>query len=195
MEKMTDAQRAAYMQQGDRMQRMQAAAPTAQQSHNVTTQSRNAQAQAGVVAEMKRITDRWAEIDRLNAEQTQDVAVKCAEITARYAPQIAAVPRSDKQKDGDYYTESEQRAVSRLSIAEFSEKLTLWRNLVSTMQGRIKTKMADVARYNELSAQTMASGGVTAISYMRYQIASDYLDLTESVTILPEVTQSQPNIN
>jgi len=189
MENMTDKQKEAYMKQGDRMQRMQAAAPSQQAQVQAQAQAKKAMSQAQVSAEMKKITDRWQEIDRLNTKETQDVAVKVTEIYARYQPQIDAVPRSDKQKDGEYHTEAEQKNVARLCNARDVECYTIWRNQVSQMQGRIKTKMADAARYDELQAQSMSSSGMTAMAKVMpsigFSIAGQYLDVTSSVTSLP----------
>jgi phage host-nuclease inhibitor protein Gam len=194
MEKMTDAQRAAYMQQGDRMQRMQAAAPTAQQQRNARTQARNAQSQANASADLKRITDRWQEIDRLNEKETREVAAKCAEISAKYDPQIAAIVSKGYFDGLTTYTAEETKAagkrVAALRQACNTESYTLWRNQVAKMQGRIKTKMADVARYDELMAQSLSSGGMTstakAMPSIGFEIAGQYLDVASSVTSLPE---------
>ena len=194
MEKMTDAQKAAYMQQGDRMQRMQAAAPTAQQARNARAQSRGAQAKLDAMYEMKRITDRWQEIDRLNEKETREVAAKCAEISDRYDPQIAAIVGKGYFDGLTDYTAEETKAASKrvraLRQACDTERYTLWRNQISKMQGRIKTKMADVSRYDKLLAQSMSADGMTSTAKVMpsigFEIAGQYLDVTSSVTSLPE---------
>jgi hypothetical protein len=189
MEKMTDAQKAAYMQQGDRMKRMEAAAPTAKQQRNVRSQTRKAQAKVDVVAEMKRITDRWAEIDRLNDNDMQALAPKFDEIAAKYRPEMNKI--AAKYFDGKVdATPEEIEAASerhlKLQQAMATENYTLRRSVLPKLQGRIKTKMADVARYDELYAQSMASGGMTAtaqhIPSIGFEIARQYLDMTESIT-------------
>ncbi|MCL2133646.1 MAG: hypothetical protein FWH39_04830, partial [Bacteroidales bacterium] len=191
MEKMNDRQREAYMNQGDRKQRVQAAAnsPQAQnQRAQAQTQAASAQAQAQVSAELKQISDRWQEIDRLNQQETEEVAQKIMEIHARYDPQVAAVRRTGGSH-GDAYTEAEQRTVNSLNAARFTECYTLWRNQVGKMQGRIKTKLADVARYDELTAQSIRASGGTATAQkmpsIGFSIAGQYLDATSSVTTLP----------
>jgi hypothetical protein len=188
MEKMTDAQKAAYMQQGDRMQRMQAAVPNAQQSRNVTAQARNAQAQAGVVAEMKRITDSWLEIDRVNERDAEETAAECAKISDRYQPQMAAIAARYFDGKVDATPEEIEAANVRhknLMTAEATEIYTLQRNRITRQLGRIKTKMADVARYDQLMAQSMASGGLGATSQkipsLGFEIAKEYLDTAGSI--------------
>jgi hypothetical protein len=189
MEKMTDAQKAAYMQQGDRMQRMQAAAPTAQQSRNARTQARGAQAKADAVAEMKKITDRWQEIDRLNEKETREISQKIAEITAMYRPQYPPNAGEIFESGTAQEIKAMEAKVHTVATREANEKYTLWRNQVAKMQGRIKTKMADVARYDELMAQSMSASGMTSTAKVMppigFDIAGQYLDVTSSVTSLP----------
>ncbi|MDR0907985.1 MAG: hypothetical protein LBM63_05215 [Rikenellaceae bacterium] len=190
MEKMSDEQIAAYMQQGDRMQRVQAAAPTAQQSRNIRAKQRDAQEQVDASAEMKRITDRWAEIDRVNQNEVRDVVAKLAELDAKYEGQYPPDAGEVFESGTAAQIEAMSRTVNKIRRAEDSEKFTLWRGAVSRMQGRVKSKMADVARYDQLLAQTMSSGGMTATARtmpsVGYDIAGQYLDLTSSVTKLPE---------
>ena len=183
MEGMTEAQAEAYLNQGDRMERMQAATKP-QQAKSAGKGS----AQTNATAEIKKITDRWTEIRRLNQKETQEVAAKCAEIDARYAPQIAAVPRTGGHHEA-VYTESEQKTLETLNSACRNEKYTIWRNLVSKMQGRVKTMLADVPRYDELQAQLTAANGMAATSKkmpsLGFDVAGEYLNITESATVLP----------
>lgn len=197
MEKMTDAQKAAYLQQGDRMKRMKAAAPSAQQSRDARAQVRNAKAQADDAAEMQKITERWQEIDRLNGKDIQAVAARCAEIAAKYDPQINAIVSKGYFDGLSNFTaaqiEDAAERVGALTRARDTENYTLWRDMLSKMQGRIKTKMADMPRYDELLAQKMADGGLTATAQntpsIGFGIAKEYLDLTGRVTSLPEINQ------
>jgi hypothetical protein len=178
------------MQQGDRMQRVEAAAPTAQQSRNIRARQRDAQSQVDASAEMKRITDRWAEIDRVNQNEIRDVVAKLAELDAKYEGQYPPDWGDVMESGIPAQIEAMSRTVNKIRRAEESEKFTLWRNAVSRMQGRVKTKMADVARYDQLLAQTITSGGMTATARtmpsIGYDIAGQYLDITSSVTELPE---------
>jgi hypothetical protein len=170
-----------------------ATAPTAQQSCNARAEQRGAQAQVDASAEMKRITDRWAEIDRVNENEIRDVVAKLAELDAKYEVQYPPDWGDIMESGTPAQIEATSRTVNGIRRAENSEKFTLWRNAVSRMQGRVKTKMADVARYDELLAQTMTSGGMTATARttpsIGYEIAGQYLDLTSSVTELPEAAQ------
>jgi hypothetical protein len=146
--------------------------------------------QMEATAGMKTITDRWAELDRANREDALAAAEEIDRITARYAPLIAAVPRSDEQKDGLYHNEAEQREVGRLSTAEFTEKYTVWRGVIPAMQARVASKMDDAPRYDQLLAATMAGGGMTGVARtmptVGFDIADQYLDITAGVTTLPQ---------
>ncbi|MDR0938308.1 MAG: hypothetical protein LBN29_02970 [Mediterranea sp.] len=157
-----------------------------------TEKMTDAQARVDASAEMKRITDRWAEIDRVNENEIRDVVAKLAELDAKYGLQYPPNWGDIMESGTAAQIEATSRTVNGIRRAENSEKFTLWRNAVSRMQGRVKTKMADVARYDELLAQTMTSGGMTTTARrmpsIGYEIARQYLNLTSRVTELPEAT-------
>jgi hypothetical protein len=104
---------------------------------------------------MKKITDRWMEIQRLNEKESLEIAAMFAAIDEKYSPQIAAVPRSHPIFGGKemVYSKSEEAIVEKLAFARDSEKYTLWRDQIAKMQGRAKTMLADAGRYDELQAQ------------------------------------------
>ncbi len=193
LEGMTDKQAEAYLQQGDRMQRMQAAAASPQamaRQAETARLTKSVQSQADIAAELKKITDRWAEIDRLNSTDTKEVVLQIDAIHKKYEPQIAAIPRSALVAGHvDAYSESEERAVMGLRSACESECYTLWSNLTGKIQGRIKTKLADAPRYDELMRQQVALSGATATAKVMptvgLGIASDYLSTTSGVTTYP----------
>ncbi|MDR1678811.1 MAG: hypothetical protein LBR81_03440, partial [Prevotellaceae bacterium] len=137
MENMTDAQIEAYMKQGDRMQRMQAAASTPQakkQQAEAQAASKKGMSAQQISTEIQQINSRWQDIDKLNAKETAEAARKIAEIQARYNKQINAIPRSALAGGHEStYSESEQKAVSKLYSARDTECYTLWRNQVSQM--------------------------------------------------------------
>ncbi len=193
MENMTDKQAEAYLQQGDRMQRIQAAADSPQAKARMAEagqQAAKAKSQTDIAAAMKKITDRWAEIDRLNNKEMEDVVLQIDAVCKRYDAQIKAVPRSALLHGHvDIYSESEERTVRNLSSARDSECFTLWSNQISKMQGRLKTKLADVPEYDALLKQQMAGGGMTATAKvmpsMGLDIAAQYLSTTAGVTSYP----------
>jgi hypothetical protein len=138
--------------------------------------------------ELRKIQEQWSEIDLLNNKEIQEVAQKIAEIQERYRPQIEAIPHSNLL--GNAYNKSEEAAYNKLASARDSECYTLWRNQVGKIQGRIKTKLADAPRYDELTAQSFASGGLTSTAKVDMQgaawsIANEYLNATASITNLP----------
>ncbi len=186
MEKMNEKQAEAYLKQGDRMQRMQAAAANAPQP-----QTQAVSIQAVPTAELAKIKDRWAEIDRLVVSGADQAAAKIVGIMERYQPQIDAIKPTGRFHDSEIFTDSEARARDRLISAMYSECYTLWTNHVSDAQGRIKTKLADVPRYDELQAQIMSAGGGTASAKVMpsigYAVAGQYLDVTSGVTTLPRM--------
>ncbi|MCL1938626.1 MAG: hypothetical protein FWF52_09565 [Candidatus Azobacteroides sp.] len=196
MENMTEEQAAVYLQEGNRMQRMQAATNSPQVKKQ-QTQTKKIASQVEITNEMKKITDRWQEIDRLNERETREVAAQFPALYQKHgidAAFAAASPCMDGKVDTKIYTKTYcDAAAKRLAAtwnAYYTECYTLWRNQVSKMQGRIKTKMADVARYDELLAQSMNIGGMTATAKempsIGFSIAGQYLDATSSVTTLPK---------
>ncbi|MDR0825408.1 MAG: hypothetical protein LBN74_09965, partial [Prevotella sp.] len=198
MEGMSDKQIEAYMKKGDRMQRMQAAGVNAAGSPKIKqtdAQTKKALSQTAIVDEINRIKERWNDIDNLCKKETQEVAVKIAEIKKRYRSQIDAIPRSGLIAGHEsVYTQSEEKAVTRLRIACDTECYTLWRNQISKIQGRIKTKMPDAYRMDELTSQSFAAGGMTAMGKINihgyvYSIADQYLDIAANVTSLPLIIE------
>lgn len=180
MQGITPAQREAYMKQGDRMERAKAAGQSQAAPRSMTpAQAQTYAAQGQPDPELKRIADRWAEIDRVNAKEKADVMERIHAVYAVYIPQIEAIKPTGLSHGTDVYTESEEKAMESLREAMRSECFTLWRNLMSAMQGRIKTKMADVPRYDALRRSEIAPP-----SY-GYEIASQYLDVAASVTAYP----------
>ncbi|MDR1004408.1 MAG: hypothetical protein LBL97_05305 [Prevotellaceae bacterium] len=184
MEKMSDADKLAYMQQGDRMQRMQNASdPWAVKKGQAAAQK--AQSQLQVIAEIKQINERWAAIDLLMEKEIQEVQDKLHQISKKYAPQYA---RGDIYESG---TAAEIRAAqtndTKVRTAQYTEQAPIWRNHIAQMMSRIKNKMADASRMDELQAQTMSSSGMTDLGKVNmqsyaYTIADDYLKMATQVT-------------
>ncbi len=185
MENMTEKQAEAYLKQGDRMQRMQAAAARQPQIQP------SADPRLDQAEELQRITDRWTEIDRLNAQEAEQTVQKIYEIQARYQPRIDAIKPTGVMHDTEIFTESEARARQGLAMAMNSECYTLWCNRISNAQGRIKTKLADVDNYDRINSQLLAAGGGAATAKVMpsigYSIAGQYLSLASSVTTLPQM--------
>jgi hypothetical protein len=175
LEGMNEAEAEAYMRQGDRIQRAKAGAGNPKSMTKAQADKYLAQGQPD--PELKQIIDRWAEIDRVNQKEAAETTEKIQEIIARYEPQIAAVPRGVANAHSDALTEEQQQTLKSLADARDTECLTLKRNLISTMQGRIKTKMADVPRYDALRPQS-----AVAMPSHGYNIAAEYLDVTRSIT-------------
>jgi hypothetical protein len=129
----------------------------------------------------------------VNENEVRDVVALLAELDAKYGAQYPPDAGDVFESGTPAQIEAMSRTVNKIRRGENSEKFTLWRGAVSRMQGRVKTKMADVARYDQLLAQTMTSGGMTATAQTKpsigYEIAAQYLDLTSRVTELPETTR------
>jgi hypothetical protein len=189
LEGMNEQQAAAYMQQGDRMQRMQQSYdPSALKKSQEA--GRKAAANQQIGNDMKQINDRWAEIDRLMEKETAEVGAQLEQIGEKYLPELHAL--AARYGDGKVdATPAEIEAASArmkvLRVAMKTEQAPVWRNHIAKMQSRIKSKLADGPRMDDLYAQSLGISGMNELAKVgmqpySYSIAGDYLDMARQVT-------------
>ena len=98
-------------------------------------QAQKAMSQMEVTNDMKRITDRWQEIDRLNEKEKWEVAAQFPALYRKHGIQAAfeaAAPCMDGKIDTEKYSKTYcKNAAKRLEAARnayYTECYTLWRN-------------------------------------------------------------------
>jgi hypothetical protein len=189
MDGMSEQQLAAYMQQGDRMQRMQNSHDPAKVKEGKAA-AQKAMSQQQIAAETQQIRDRWDEIARLMEKESLETDAQLTAISDKYYPEMHEI--AAKYFDGKVdATPAEIEAASArhaaLSAAMIREKAPVWRNHVAKMMSRIKSKMADAQRMDELQRQSTSHSGMTATGKINmqayaYTIADDYLNMAKQVT-------------
>lgn len=186
LEKMSEEEQMAYMQQGGRMERMQKAGAGAK----TPTSARQAQSVSEIQEEMKKIHDQWRYIDNLHQKEIRELSEEIGRIETRYEAQMPK-PSGKIKEHGvtllEVYTPEEEKLIKRLTLARDTECFTLWRNQVSKMQGRLKNRLTDAPRVDELNAKYREALGMAAeipIS-AAFDVVKNYLDITESVLAFP----------
>lgn len=178
------------------MKAMEGVTPT--QVGTPQQQAGKAAAEAGLI----RIRDRWAAIDREISESLPEVTEAFKVTYEEYREELnekAAIVREYYEGYTDHKQYShEQYAAAQRNLDSLLEKyLTtcfhLWSGHVRWMQERVKTKMADVAEYDRLLAQTMTVGG-SALPSVGYDVAGQYLDMANGIT-MPPLPASDSNEN
>jgi hypothetical protein len=201
MEKMTDKQAEAYMKQGDRMQRVQAAAagtPTVSQAETAA-----AGKQKKATEEQQKFTEQMSYITSLHEKERKEVADKLSEIQAKHKSTIDAAfdamsPCMDGKIDTKKYTKEYCDAASKrykaALIACETECFILWRNQISKEQGRYKTLLTDAKKVDALQIESAnaqdkikKSGAsniqkkVVGIGINTSMIVNGYINITENV--------------
>ena len=204
MEGMTDAQKEAYMKQGDRAKRAQAYANSPETKKQLK-QGENASVIMKTTTELQSINARWREITIQTQKETEEATKQIMAIDAKYAPKVAAIKPtkwvvSGEMGSGYEFSDAEIKAREALFTACRTEQYTLWRNHLIKIQERIKKTMADVPRYDELMKQQMTASGMTntaqKIPSAGYSFVIEYLDAARDVIGLPEIeSRDLENIN
>jgi hypothetical protein len=156
-------------------------------------------------SELKKIIDRWAEIDRLNNEDIADGKTKLKAIFEKYRAAIKEksdilLPFQDgvgDQKKFDNGYEAALGAYRSVMYQYLVECYAQWNVTVEAVKKRIKTKLTDVVRYDNLMSQTLSSSGVSGVAKampsVGYDIAEQYLDAAESITAPPVAHLNEEN--
>ena len=194
MEGMTDAQKKAYMQKGDRAKRAKDFADSPQTKERLK-QGEDAAIIMQVNLELQSINARWRELSLQIARENEETAIQIAALDAQYAPKVAAIKPTKwiSGEDAGYiFTDAETKKREALFVACRTEQYTLWRNHTIKVQERIKAVIAnEVPRYDELMKQQMIATGMTASAELMpsagYGFAEQYLDAAASVTNLPDI--------
>ena len=147
------------------------------------------EAQAAI-AEVQAITDHWHELTLLNNKEVSEATDKIAQIWENYQQQIDAVPQSDRSGEtGAMHTPAEWSKVESLMKSRISECYTIVRAQITKELGSIKAMFADVKRYEEAMAKSLAAQGMTESAKittpMGLELAERYLRTALSVTNLP----------
>lgn len=149
--------------------------------------------QAGNNPELKRIIDRWAEIDRFNARDRDESEAQIKAIYAKHRERLFEMWNILKPfLDGKVDTKGEEAAVANYRSVEsafLTDCYTYWLGVVARMQERVKSKLADVPRYDQLIAQQLSASSVTAAAQGMpsegYGVASQYLSVASAATGMP----------
>jgi formate dehydrogenase maturation protein FdhE len=157
---------------------------------NTQAKAEDAKSLLEAQTELREINERWQKIDELCINEIKEIAKKIDDIYVKYQKQIDAVPMSGMAFGIEpVYLESEIEQIRKFKNQRDTECYTLWRAQISKIQERIKSKLADVKRYDELSVITLSAQGLTsaakAMPSIGLSIAEQYLSYTERVTSLP----------
>jgi len=194
MEGMTEQQMEAYLKQNNRTQRMHDSAKqekAQKQISDAQNQMEKAQKELQLNEEIRKITNRMTDITRLNEKEKDEVVAQIAEIKAKYQKQIDIIPVGGETEFGVWYHDAEFEKVLTIRKKCDVECFTLWRSQVGKMMERIKSKLADAPRYDELITQTYEIRGFTSTAKAskqmtcKFSIASEYLNIASLVTSLP----------
>jgi len=185
---MTDAQKAAYMKQGDRQQRVDAFRNSQQTKDAIKSQDDVATV-LQTNPEIHNMLGRWREFYAQIEKEEQEVAKQIAAIDDRYATQVAAVPRSvyySAEEGGYFHNEAERKQVNAIIIKCRTEQYTLLRNHTIKVQERIKAVMAtEVPRYDDLMKRHLTATGMTTAAPLTpssgYDFAIRYLEAASNV--------------
>jgi hypothetical protein len=148
-------------------------------------------------AALKRITDRWAAIDREIDESIHgpDGTNKLyADMYEERRPELTEklnilLPFQAGAGDQDSFDAGYEGALANYRAVCSSYLMACYRNWlahVRWMQGRVEAKMADVAEYDRLTAQKMSATGMGGTARQMpsagYDIAVQYLEITSQAT-------------
>ncbi|GHU13169.1 hypothetical protein FACS189441_0100 [Betaproteobacteria bacterium] len=149
-------------------------------------------------AELKKINDRWTEIDRLNNRDIEAAAATLKNVYETYWRDVLnekweiLKPFQDGKGEQKLFDKGYEAALGSYRTSMYEFRLvcyTNWERTVKVIKERIKSKLADTARYDELMAQNMSASGVTvaakALPSVGYDIAGEYLDAAASTSIAP----------
>jgi hypothetical protein len=158
---------------------------------NMPTKATDAGALIEAQNDINKINERWLDLDRLCRKETEEIADKIEGLYVKYQKQIDAVPMSGMAFGVEpVYLESEIQQIESLKRQRDTECFTLWRAHIAKMQGRIKSKMADVKRYDEAYATTLSSSGMTSTAKVApssgLTVAEQYINCAKEVTSLPK---------
>lgn len=152
-------------------------------------------------AELKKIRDKWTEIDRLNNQDVTNAQTQLKAIYEKY--RVALIEKSEILKpfhDGKVSRATQEQfnmggyeaalANYRAVMYQYlTECYTNWEKTVKAVKERTGTKLADAALYDELIAENMSASGVTAaakaLPSAGYDIAGQYLNAVASITSPP----------
>jgi hypothetical protein len=176
------------------MQAMDSIAPAQIGTKQKQTGNPNAQ------AELKKINDRWAEIDQLNNRDIEASVTTFKKVNEAYWREVInekweiLKPFHDGKIEQKLFDNGYEAALGSYRSSMYEYRLicyTNWERTVKVIKERIKTKLADAARYDELMVQNMSASGVTAVAKalqsVGYEIAGQYLDAAASITSPPYI--------
>jgi hypothetical protein len=156
-------------------------------------QSGNPKAQA----ELKKISDRRAEIDRLNNRDITGAQTQLKAIYEKYRVTLKEksdilLPFQDGKGEQKLFDNGYEAALANYRAVMYrylTECYTNWEKTVKAVKERTGTKLSDAARYDELMAKNMSAGGVTAaakaLPSAGYDIAGEYLEAAASIVSPP----------
>ena len=147
-------------------------------------------------AEFKKINDRWAEIDRLNNQDIEAAAVKLKNLYEQHYREALQEkweilkPFRDGKVEQKLLDNGYEAALANYRSVMYNFRYGCyaeWRLSLNAVRERIKSKLADAARYDKLMAQIMSAtpSVAKALPSVGYDIAGQYLNATGSIISPP----------
>ena len=150
---------------------------------NMLAIMQNAMAIPQVQNDIAKIYERWAEIARVNQKEKDEVKEKIYELETRWRKEMEAVPKTGSDIHGKpFYTDADLEVMQRLRYQGETECYTLWRAHIANARERIKSRFADVPRYDECQTLLSSLGGTPTAS-AGFDIAAEYLEVTLGVMV------------
>ncbi|MDR1684429.1 MAG: hypothetical protein LBR90_03090 [Elusimicrobiota bacterium] len=155
------------------------------------------QAVKAIEDQINAIQKRWQGIDDTNTKEAEKALASIKKVYAKYDPQIRAIPMSGGEGgvfEGEVYTPEEQAKRDALDKTVYLETYAIWRAYIEAALTRVKGKMADTAKLDELAAKKTEMSGLDATykallsskgDSSGYGVAQEYLNLAAQVENLP----------
>jgi hypothetical protein len=160
-------------------------------------QADNAVAQVAAQAELKKIQDKWAEIDRLCNQDIANAQTQLKAIYEKYRvalkeKSVILLPFQDGKVDQELFDNGYKAALGNYRAVMYDYLVACyedWDETLAVVKARIRSKLADVPRFDELMAKNMSLNGMTAtsrtLSSTGYDIAAEYLNAAASIISPP----------